>query len=196
LQACGLIVVDITPYQPDANLTLRGMRPSTIGTSMPNILISAYAGADQRGVVNVILPIQRQEFGIAITEADQPDLANLSEFYQTGTGGFWVARSNNEIVGTVGLKDIGAGQAALRKMFVAAPFRGREFGVAAKLLDALLAHARTQGVAEIFLGTTDKFLAAHRFYEKKGFGELQKADLPKTFPVMAVDSKFYVMRLS
>jgi len=46
---------------------------------MPNILISAYAGADQRGVVNVILPIQRQEFGIAITEADQPDLEQLSQ---------------------------------------------------------------------------------------------------------------------
>ena len=163
---------------------------------MPNIRIAAYSDADQRGVVNVILPIQRQEFGIAITEADQPDLANVREFYQTGTGGFWVARSNDEIVGTVGLKDIGAGQAALRKMFVAAPFRGRELGVAAKLLDALLAHARAQGIAEIFLGTTDKFLAAHRFYEKKGFRELHKADLPKTFPVMAVDSKFYALKLS
>ena len=86
--------------------------------------------------------------------------------------------------------------AALRKMFVAAPFRGRELGVAGKLLDALLAHARAQGIARIFLGTTDKFLAAHRFYEKKGFEELQKAELPKAFPVMAVDSKFYVLSLS
>jgi N-acetylglutamate synthase-like GNAT family acetyltransferase len=68
--------------------------------------------------------------------------------------------------------------------------------VAGKLLDALLAHARARGITEIFLGTTDKFLAAHRFYEKKGFGELQKAELPRTFPVMTVDSKFYVMRLS
>jgi N-acetylglutamate synthase-like GNAT family acetyltransferase len=163
---------------------------------MANIRITAFSDADQRGVVNVILPIQQQEFGIPITEADQPDLMNVAEFYQTGTGGFWVARSDDEVVGTVGLKDIGAGQAALRKMFVAAPFRGREFGVAGKLLDVLLAHARAQGIARIFLGTTDKFLAAHRFYEKKGFEELQKAELPKTFPVMAVDSKFYVLSLS
>src|SRR4029078_10000551 len=84
---------------------------SIVGTSMQNILIAAYSDADQRGVVNVILPIQQQEFGIAIAEADQPDLANVKEFYQTGSGGFWVARSNDEIVGTVGLKDIGAGQA-------------------------------------------------------------------------------------
>jgi N-acetylglutamate synthase-like GNAT family acetyltransferase len=66
----------------------------------------------------------------------------------------------------VGLKDIGSGQTALRKMFVAAPFRRRELGVAGKLFDVLLAHARGKGVAEIFLGTTDKFLAAHRFFTR------------------------------
>lgn len=163
---------------------------------MQKILISAFSDAHQRGVLDVILPIQQREFGIPITEADQPDLTNIPEFYQSGTGGFWVARSNGEVVGTVGLKDIGPGQAALRKMFVATPFRGRELSVAGKLLDVLLAHARAQGIVEIFLGTTAKFLAAHRFYEKKGFKELQRAGLPKAFPIMAVDSKFYVLSVS
>ena len=162
---------------------------------MKNISIAAFSDADRRGVLNVILPIQQAEFGIPVTEADQPDLADIAAFYQSGTGGFWVARAHDEVVGTVGLRDIGSGQAALRKMFVASPFRGREFGVAGRLLDALLAHARTRGVTGIFLGTTDKFLAAHRFYEKKGFEEIPKADLPRAFPVMAVDSKFYVLRL-
>lgn len=163
---------------------------------MQNIFVADFSDADQQGVLNVILPIQQREFGIPIRGADQPDLMNIPGFYQSGTGGFWVARSNDEVVGAVGLKDIGSRQAALRKMFVAAPFRGREFGVAGKLLDALLAHARARGVADIFLGTTDKFLAAHRFYEKNGFIELQKAELPKAFPIMAVDSKFYVLRVS
>ena len=163
---------------------------------MQEILIAPFSDVDQQGVLDVILPIQQREFGIPITAADQPDLTDIPEFYRSGTGGFWVARSNGKVVGTVGLKDIGSGQTALRKMFVAAPFRGRELGVAGRLLDVLLAHARAKGVAEVFLGTTDKFLAAHRFYEKKGFRELQKADLPRTFPVMAVDSKFYVLRVS
>jgi GNAT superfamily N-acetyltransferase len=162
---------------------------------MQEILVTAFSDADQQGVLDVILPIQQREFGIPITEADQPDLTDIPEFYQSGTGGFWVARSNGDVVGTVGLKDIGSGQTAF-KMFVAAPFRGRELGVAGKLLDVLLAHARAKGVAEIFLGTTDKFLAAHRFYEKRSFRELQKAGLPKAFPVMAVDSKFYVLSVS
>jgi N-acetylglutamate synthase-like GNAT family acetyltransferase len=162
---------------------------------MQKISIARFSDADQRGVLDVILPIQQREFGISITESDQPDLANIPEFYQLGAGGFWVARADAEIIGTVGLKDIGPGQAALRKMFVASPFRGRDLGVAGKLLDVLLAHARANGVVEIFLGTTDKFVAAHRFYEKKGFKELQKDHLPEGFPIMAVDSKFYVLKL-
>jgi GNAT superfamily N-acetyltransferase len=109
---------------------------------MQKIIVADFSDADQQGVLNVILPIQQREFGISITEADQPDLTNIPGFYQARTGGFWVARSNDEVVGTVGLKDIGLRQAALRKMFVAAPFRGREFGVAGRLLDALLARAR------------------------------------------------------
>ncbi|MEH2530149.1 GNAT superfamily N-acetyltransferase [Bradyrhizobium sp. AZCC 1588] len=163
---------------------------------MQETLIAPSSDADQQGVLDVILPIQQREFGIPITAADQPDLTDIPGFYQSGTGGFWVARSNGRVVGTIGLKDIGARQAALRKMFVAAPFRGRELGVAGKLLDMLLAHARAERVAEIFLGTTDTFLAAHRFYERNNFKELQKAELPKTFPIMAVDSKFYALHVS
>lgn len=160
------------------------------------IQIQRFAPEDQAGVIDVILPIQREEFGIAISAEDQPDLKAIPEFYQTGTGDFWVARHSGQVIGTIGLKDIGAGQAALRKMFVAAPFRGREFSVAAKLLSRLIEDARLKGVKDIFLGTTDKFLAAHRFYEKHGFNEVAKDSLPASFPVMAVDSKFYALRLN
>lgn len=68
---------------------------------------------------------------------------------------------------------------------------GSKHGVAGLLLEELLAWASTKGVAEVFLGTTDKFLAAHRFYQKNGFGDVPKTSLPEAFPVMAVDSKFY-----
>lgn len=159
------------------------------------IHIQRFEPADQPGVIDVILPIQREEFGIAITADDQPDLNAIADFYQTGTGDFWVARQGDTVVGTIGLKDIGHGQAALRKMFVAAAYRGREYGVAAQLLNRLLEDAKGKGVREILLGTTEKFLAAHRFYEKHGFTEIPKADLPASFPLMAVDSKFYVLQL-
>ncbi|MCF5633917.1 GNAT family N-acetyltransferase [Pseudomonas syringae] len=144
----------------------------------------------------MILPIQREEFDIAITAEDQPDLKAIPAFYQTGTGDFWVAVQGDRVVGSIALKDIGSGQAALRKMFVAAPFRGREFSVAARLLNRLVEESTAKGVNEVFLGTTDKFLAAHRFYEKHGFREITKEELPASLPLIAVDSKFYVLGLS
>ncbi|QRM42877.1 GNAT family N-acetyltransferase [Rhizobium sp. BG4] len=158
---------------------------------MSDIEIRPFDIADIDGVFSVILPIQRDEFGIAITADDQPDLAVIPDFYQARKGQFWVADLDGTIVGTLGLKDIGNNQTALRKMFVAAHVRGREHNVAARLLDALFAHAEAEGITDIFLGTTDKFLAAHRFYEKNGFSEIKRDDLPRSFPLMAVDSKFY-----
>jgi len=51
-------------------------------------------------------------------------------------------------------------------------------------------------VRELFLGTTAQFVAAHRFYEKHGFREIARPDLPPTFPVMSVDTKFYMLALA
>ncbi len=108
---------------------------------MSEIEIRPFVASDIDDVFAVILPIQREEFGIAITADDQPDLAAIPDFYQSGKGQFWVAVRNGQIVGTIGLKDIGNSQTALRKMFVAADVRGREHGVAARLLAGLVDHA-------------------------------------------------------
>lgn len=70
-------------------------------------------------------------------------------------------------------------------MFVKAAYRGREHAAAVTLLRTLLASAKTASLEEVFLGTTEKFLAAHRFYEKHGFDQVSPGDLPAAFPRMA-----------
>jgi N-acetylglutamate synthase-like GNAT family acetyltransferase len=162
---------------------------------MSDIEIRPFEPSDEAGVFDLIVPIQREEFGIPISAADQPDLAAIPSFYQRGKGQFWVAVRNGTVVGTIGLKDIGNDQAALRKMFVSADVRGREQGVAARLLAGLVQHANAVGLQDIILGTTAKFLAAHRFYEKSGFAEIQEDELPSSFPRMMVDTKFYRLTL-
>lgn len=147
------------------------------------------------GVVAVILPIQQLEFEIPITLDQQPDLHDIPGFYRRGRGNFWVALDGGAVVGSVGLLDIGDGEAALRKMFVRATHRGPTHGVAKRLLDALLAWCRAHALRDVYLGTTAKFLAAHRFYEKSGFREIARAELPASFPVMVVDTRFYHLAL-
>ena len=154
------------------------------------IAIRPFSPEYSNAVASLILPIQQDEFQIPVTIDDQPDLVDIPNFYQARNGNFWVAVDEGAVVGTIGLLDIGAGLGALRKMFVASNRRGPQFAVARRLLDELLAWARTHGYAEIFLGTTAKFLAAHRFYEKSGFRDVAVDQLPASFPIMKVDTKF------
>lgn len=153
--------------------------------------IETYQDHFRAGVAELIVPIQRQEFGIEITYEDQPDLTDIAGFYQQGCGNFWLAVAEGKVVGSIALRDIGTGSAALRKMFVAADWRGAKPGIAKTLLDALIDHAQSAGTKTVWLGTTAKFLAAHRFYEKNGFDEVAAETLPGSFPRMKIDTKFY-----
>jgi N-acetylglutamate synthase-like GNAT family acetyltransferase len=158
---------------------------------MTQVNIEPYKDRYKKPIAELILQIQNEEFGIPITLEQQPDLFEISQFYQTGNGNFWVAKIADQIIGTIALLDIGNGKGALRKMFVSRNYRGKEFGVGQQLLNHLLEWARQKNLTEIFLGTTEKFIGAQRFYEKNGFIEIQKQTLPPGFPVMDVDVKFY-----
>jgi len=159
---------------------------------MEEIIIKGYTEENKNDIIDLILDIQQNEFEIPISKDDQPDLNDIPNFYQSGNGNFWVALNNkNQIVGTVALIDIGSRQGALRKMFVRQDYRGRTHNVAKLLLQQLMEWARQHNIEGIYLGTTEKFLAAHQFYEKNGFIQIDKEDLPNAFPIMKVDTKFY-----
>ena len=157
--------------------------------------IKIYSSSYKQEVSGLILHIQREEFGIPISLADQPDLDDINNFYQSGHGNFWIALAEGKVIGTIALLDIGNNQGALRKMFVASTYRGKHFNIGQKLLNSLLTWAKQKGFRQLFLGTTEKFLAAQRFYEKNGFIEVKKEGLPSTFPLMTVDVKFYALTL-
>lgn len=154
-------------------------------------IVKKYSHENQAQVVDLILQIQQQEYNIAITKDDQPDLFTIEEVYQTGNGNFWVALYDRKVVGTISLLDIGNNQVALRKMFVNKEYRGSTYKTASLLLDTAIKWAKERPIKAIFLGTTPQFLAAHRFYEKNGFISIGSSDLPENFPVLKVDKKFY-----
>lgn len=157
--------------------------------------IDPWAPADRDALIEFVLGIQRGEFGVPITAADQPDLGDVPAFYGKGSGGFWVAREDGAIVGSVGLLHHGDDAAALRKMFVRADRRGRAHGIAERLIATVLDHARAAGLRTLCLGTRPDMLAAHRFYERHGFHRIDETELPPSFPRMRVDSVFYRLDL-
>lgn len=159
------------------------------------ILIVPFEARYADAATRLIVSIQRNEFGFDIDLERQPDLSAIPAFYQNGAGNFWVALDRDRIVGTIALKDIGDGDVALRKMFVHADYRGSSWNVASKLLHTAIAWARQHSVRRILLGTTEKFHAAHRFYEKHGFSLIDKTALPASFLFMPVDTRFYRLDL-
>jgi GNAT superfamily N-acetyltransferase len=64
-------------------------------------------------------------------------------------------------------------------------------GFAQQLLETVLVWSKEHGVTTIYLGTTLKFKAAHRFYEKHGFHEIARSDRPPYCQPMGCDEKFY-----
>lgn len=160
------------------------------------VTIQPFSAPYQQQVFDLIIPIQREEFQVPITPEEQPDLQQIRAFYQKDNGNFWLAISEDGVVvGTIALLDIGHRQGALRKMFVHANYRGSVHSTGQLLLNTLLHWAQQKEFTDIFLGTTAKFLAAHRFYEKNDFEEVAVAALPADFPRMEVDVKFYKRNL-
>lgn len=167
-----------------------------MGADAARIRLMPFEAQHSAAVGELIVSIQREEFGFDIDLERQPDLSAIPAYYQHGAGNFWVALDQGNVVGTIALKDIGHHGVALRKMFVATEYRGAAWGVAATLLHGALDWARQHAVRSVFLGTTDKFRAAHRFYEKHGFALIDKTLLPASFPFMPVDTRFYRLDLS
>lgn len=148
--------------------------------------VRPFQPVDHDAVIALVLEAQQREFGISITYDDQPDLQDPLAFFD---GRFWVAVDGGVVAGCVGLLDVGHGTGVVRKMFVDPARRGA--GDAQALLATLVDSARADGMVELLLGTTSAYHAAHRFYEKSGFVQVDPDDLPERFPRVAVDSRFY-----
>lgn len=158
---------------------------------MTMIIIQSFENQDTDPIINLILNIQQNEFQVPITINEQQDLLNIRNFYQHGKGNFWVAKYGEGVVGTIALIDCGENIGTIRKMFVKKEFRGKEFGIAQRLLDILENHACENNIKNLYLGTIERLQAAIRFYERNGFTLIEKQNLPSVFPIMAVDTHFF-----
>lgn len=84
---------------------------------------------------------------------------------------FWTARDDEVLLGCAALADLGGDEGEVKSMRTAPASRGR--GVAAALLEHLLAESRRRGYARVNLetGSQDFFAPARRLYARHGFVE-------------------------
>lgn len=152
--------------------------------------IQSYENKYQSEVVALIEKIQMGEFNIPILEGQRRELQAIESSFQNDNGNYWVALFNERVIGTIAVIDIGHHAFELRDVFLEQDYRGK-MGFAKQLLDTVFAWANTYEVYTIYLGTTLQFRAAHRFYEKHGFREINKKEMPSYCQPMDCDEKFY-----
>jgi len=95
------------------------------------------------------------------------DLENISSAYSKAV--FLVAVQQGRVIGTGALIPKADSTAEIVRMSVAAEMRRR--GVASALLQTLIAKARTLGIRQLVLETTETWQDAIAFYKKFGFKE-------------------------
>jgi GNAT superfamily N-acetyltransferase len=148
----------------------------------------AYTDHYKDKTVRFILHVLEDEFGHIGFE--RPDIHDIPNAYMKDGGNFWLVVENDEVIGTIGLMNYGNGRGYLKRMYV--DERKREQGIGLRLLQTLLAFARERGYRELYLGTTEKMVAAVRFYKKHGFERLETP--PPDLPIVG-DSLFLKLEL-
>lgn len=141
--------------------------------------IVSYEDAYRDQVIALVLSIQNDEAGVGLTLDDQPDLLEIDVHYRVNGGGFWLALDDEgRVVGTLGLQVRENACGVMKKFFVAKAFRGREYGISARLFDCLMNCAARNNLASIVLDTPAVATRSHVFYRKKGFLEVSRDMLP------------------
>jgi DNA-binding MarR family transcriptional regulator/N-acetylglutamate synthase-like GNAT family acetyltransferase len=182
------IIQSITKYE-------EALEKSRVMRDEVKIVTLSTSRTIRKQIVNMVSDIQRNEFLIPITkEINLGILKAENEYYYHNSYNFWYAvNEEGKILGSIGLKKITNKYAEIKKFFVVREYRGK--GVAQKLMNALLKAASKHHFQQLILGTTDKFHAAHKFYEKYGFIQIKKKELPQEFETNPFDSLFFKKEL-
>ncbi len=152
---------------------------------------------DQSAVEELVLVIQRDEFGLALSVDNQPDLKNILAYFSEENSAFWVATTNTEqVIGCIGYQSISNQVGVMRKFMVHRNWRGAAGGVAQALNAIFEQHARQVGATQLALSTVDATKAAQAFYKRCGYARVDRSSMPKLFVPGALDSVFFVKNLN
>ena len=98
------------------------------------------------------------------------ELNSLSSLYGPPRGALFLAERHGEPVGVVGLRELGAGVAEMKRMYVLEQHRGAGIGQA--LTRAVLTHAQELGYRAVRLDSIRELESALRLYRDFGFREI------------------------
>ncbi|MDD2370410.1 MAG: GNAT family N-acetyltransferase [Firmicutes bacterium] len=159
--------------------------------------IVEYENKYKNQVIELILNIQNDEYGINLGIDEQPDLLNIEEEYIAKGGNFWIGidvyDEVEKVIGTIALLKKEKNVGILKKFFVDSCYRGREFGVGSKLFDTLLTFSKMIYIKHIVLDTPAVAVRSHSFYRRVGFRLISRVELPIEYTFPDRDSLLFML---
>ena len=136
-----------------------------------NIRLTGYAPGDIGRVVALHADYYatRWDFNRAFEAKVAQELGAFLAGFREGADGFWMARAEDRLAGSLSIhgRDADAGGARLRFFITDPAVQGQ--GVGSKLMDAAMAFCDEAGFARIWLSTFEGLDPARRLYERHGF---------------------------
>ena len=98
--------------------------------------------------------------------------------YSPPTGRLLLAKREQDIIGCVGLRDLGDNRCEIKRMYVQPDFRG--LGIGKTLAEAIIKEANDIGYKYIRLDTLPSMKAAINIYKSLGFKETEPCSWKRT----------------
>ncbi len=162
---------------------------------MKSVNIRTFLSSNSDAVNTLIRGIQRSEFDFDEEDFPQPELLDIENFYIASGGNFWVACLDDILVGTAAILDLGNGIAKLGRMFVHPDYRGNPWRIAQRLLDTALDWAKSKKLNKVCFETTPEPCAAHSFYRRNEFIEIDSTDFPPEYKLCVYPSRYFMKNL-
>lgn len=130
---------------------------------------------DAKGAKELILSILTKEYPFDRNAYSDSDLERIEEVYGGPKESFMVIEDDNDIVGTVGVKEDAKDTALLRRLFVDLKHRKKGYGT--ELLDRAIDFCKEKGYKRICFRCTDRMSDAMKLCIKKGFKEIEALEV-------------------
>ena len=135
--------------------------------------IRSFYPTDLASVKSFISSIMNREYPAEEKAYQYGDLENIADAYGSLREKFLVVQEEDEIIGTIGIKEDSDSTALLRRLFVHSSHRSRQIG--SMLVDTALDFCKMNGYKKVVFRATSKMEAAIKLLQdKKGFAEKER----------------------